>query len=215
MCINNESPKLTVELVPKTCWFSNIRSTVTVSEWNKIRFMSYKFADNKCEICQSTGKAQGYKNNVECHEIWDYNDETHIQKLVGLISLCVRCHQVKHIGRAIAMGKVDEVFNHLAKVNKWTAEDIDKHIKESFKLHKERSRHKWELDISLIEKDPYNIVLKPMDERVFKAQKYKKKKKKKNPDGTTKPKSIHPRARLAMVLSSKNNTRIKRPPKKT
>jgi hypothetical protein len=32
-----------------------------------------------------------------------YNDEDKIQKLIGLISLCPIC--TKHIGRAIAMGK--------------------------------------------------------------------------------------------------------------
>jgi hypothetical protein len=44
-------------------------------------------ANNKCEICKETGKTQGYKHNVECHEIWIYNDEDKIQKLIGLISL--------------------------------------------------------------------------------------------------------------------------------
>jgi hypothetical protein len=27
-------------------------------------------------------------NIMECHEIWEYNDEDKIQKLIGLISLC-------------------------------------------------------------------------------------------------------------------------------
>jgi hypothetical protein len=49
------------------------------------------------EICKETGKTQGYKHNVECHEIWEYNDEDKIQKLIGLISLCPICHLTKNI----------------------------------------------------------------------------------------------------------------------
>lgn len=32
-----DKPKLTIELVPKTCWFSNVRSNVTPSQWNKLK----------------------------------------------------------------------------------------------------------------------------------------------------------------------------------
>jgi hypothetical protein len=75
-------PKLTIELIPSTCHYSNVRTTVKTSEWDKIRFISYEAANNKCEICKETGKTQGYKHNVECHEIWEYNDEDKIQKLL-------------------------------------------------------------------------------------------------------------------------------------
>ena len=90
--------KLLVELIPKKCWNSNVRSTLKTKQWNIIRFMSYEKARNKCEICHQTGIEQGFKHNVECHEIWEYDDKKRIQKLTGLISLCI-C-MTKHIGRA-------------------------------------------------------------------------------------------------------------------
>lgn len=211
MCAKPKTPKLFVELVPSTCHFSNVRTTIKASEWDKIRFMSYEAAGNKCEICKSTGKEQGYKHNVECHEIWEYDDENHIQKLVGLISLCPTCHQVKHIGRAIAIGKQTACFIQLAKVNKWTQKQIDEHIVASFELHKQRSKHKWDLDISLLEKAPYNLKLKPMKERVFEVKKYKKKPKKKKVAGA--PKKIHPKAKIAAVLKPKTSVTKKHPPK--
>lgn len=200
--------KLLVELVPKTCHYSNVRSMVTPAEWDKIRKLSYASANNVCEICKSNGKKQGYKHAVECHEIWDYNDETHTQTLVGLISLCPLCHLVKHIGRAIAMGNEVVAYNHMAHVNKWSQDKIREHILESFKLHKERSKFKWTLDISLLKNNPYNIKIDETKERVFETQNYKKKVKKKS----TGPKKIHPAARLAAAL--KKPTSNKRPPKK-
>lgn len=192
--------KLSVELIPSTCHFSNVRTTISKKDWDKIRFISYEKAKNKCEICKDTGINQGYKHNVECHEIWHYDDENLIQKLVGLISLCPTCHQVKHIGRAIAIGKTKQAYTQLAKVNKWSPTEIQEHIDKSFELHKERSKFDWELDISLLADEPYLIKLKKTTKRVFKVKKYKKKKRK--PKTATK--------KIAVIVNKSN----KRPPKK-
>ena len=99
----------------------------------------------------------------------------------------------------------------MAKVNKWSIEQIQKHIVDSFEVHKERSKHEWQLDISLLEKEPYNIKLTPFKERIFEVKKYKKRpKKKKLP---TDKKKVHPKAKIAAVLKPKS-TNTKRPPKK-
>lgn len=207
MCAKSKI-KLAVELVPSTCHFSNVRSTVTSAEWDKIRFISYAAADNKCEICGGDGKAQGYKHKVECHEIWDYDDVNHVQTLTGLISLCPTCHQVKHIGRAIAIGKQEVCFQQLAKINKWTEKEIQEHIVASFQLHKERSKFQWTLDISLLRTEPYSINIKETKERIFEVK--KKYKKKKKVAGA--PKRVHPKAKIAAALKPKT-TGNKRPPK--
>ena len=172
-------PKLTIELVPSTCHFSNVRTTIKPKEWDKVRFISYEAAGHVCEICGDTGKNQGYNHNVECHEIWHYDDKTHVQKLVGLVSLCPICHQVKHIGRSIAIGKERQCHRQLRKVNKWSQAQVDAHIKQSFEVYAERSQHEWELDISILEEEPYGIKLKPFTKRKFKVKKYKKKRRKK------------------------------------
>ena len=168
---------LTIELIPKTCWFSSVRTTVKKKEWDKIRFISYESANNKCEICGDIGKNQGYNHNVECHEIWEYDDENKIQKLVGLISLCPTCHQVKHIGRAIAIGKHKQAYAQLMKVNKWTQKQVEEHILESFEIHKERSKYEWELNLSILTEEPYNIKIKNYTTRIFEAKKIKRKRK--------------------------------------
>lgn len=201
-------PKLTVELIPKSCHFSNVRSMVTPYEWDKIRKLSYEKANHKCEICGNTGLKQGFKHAVECHEIWHYDDENKIQKLTGLISLCVLCHQVKHIGRAIAIGNQVPCFNHLARVNKWTQEQVHQHIVDSFKVHTERSKYKWTLDISLLKNPPYNITINESEERKFNEKPYKKKVKKKSG-----PKKKHPSSKIGDYLKKPTNN--KRPPKKT
>jgi len=146
-----EKLKLDIELVPKTAWYTNVRSNVTKAEWDKIRKKSYKNADYKCEICNDTGLNQGYNHPVECHEIWKYNDDTKNQTLTGLVSLCPKCHKVKHPGLAQMKGKMHEVIEQLCKVNDMTPEEAGRYIESSFSIWRERSLHGWLLDISYIE----------------------------------------------------------------
>jgi len=139
--------KLTIELVPKTSWYSNVRSNVSRKEWDVIRKRSYSDANHVCEICGGVGT----KHPVECHEIWDYNDETHEQTLVGLISLCPKCHGVKHAGLSISKGKEDLVVSQLMKVNGMTRNQAITYINESFDKFVERSKYTWKVNIEYLQ----------------------------------------------------------------
>ncbi len=33
---------------------------------------------------------------LDCHESWEWDDESGVQRLVALVALCERCHRVKH-----------------------------------------------------------------------------------------------------------------------
>lgn len=173
-------PKLTVELIPSTCHYSNARTTIKPVDWNKMRFKSYEDAKYKCEICKEIGTDQGYPHNLECHEIWQYDDVNKIQKLIGLISLCPLCHQVKHIGRANAMGRQAEVFKQLEIVNNWNHKQVVEHVAESFEQYQERSKHEWLLDLSLLTKEPYNIKINLEAKRKVKRPKVKRRRKRKS-----------------------------------
>jgi len=142
--------RLGVELIPRTCWYSNIRSLLPKKEWDRLRKLSYLHANYKCEICGGSGLEQGYKHPLECHEIWNYNDKTKIQKLDGLVSLCPRCHLVKHIGRANAMGYQHIVFEHMETVNGWDHKKVVNHIAREFEIFGERSKHEWKIDLSVL-----------------------------------------------------------------
>lgn len=149
--------KLTIELIPQSSWYSNVRSILTKTQWDAVRKMVAAEAGNVCEICGGKGK----KHPVECHEIWDYNDDTLVQKLIGLIALCPKCHNVKHFGFAQIIGKTDEAIKHLMKINGITKTAVDKHVEESFAEFTERSKKQWTLDISILEK--FGINVKDLD----------------------------------------------------
>lgn len=136
--------KLTAELVPKTSWYFNVRSNVSRSEWDKIRRFVYKKAGNICEICGGIGN----NHPVECHEIWEYNEKTHVQRLAGMIALCPNCHSVKHLGRAKIVGIYEKAFKHLMRVNKWDKHTTEQYVKDIFTQWENRSKYQWKLDLN-------------------------------------------------------------------
>ncbi|MEG5910519.1 hypothetical protein [Enterobacter mori] len=66
-------PRLTIELVPRTCWFDNVRSAVSSTDWKRLRQQTSRTAGWKCQICGGKGP----RWPVECHEIWHYDDGRH------------------------------------------------------------------------------------------------------------------------------------------
>lgn len=137
--------KLTIELVPQTSWFSNLRSLLSQAEWDVIRKQCYKKAGYKCEICNEVGP----KHPVECHETWDYDNG--IQKLIGLIALCPNCHKTKHYGFARISGNEKEVKKHFMKVNSLSEKEADDYIENAFLEWERKSELQWKLDISFLE----------------------------------------------------------------
>jgi len=137
---------LTIELVPSTVWYSNLRSELTKEQWDNLRKECYRKASYRCEVCGGRGP----KWPVECHEIWKFDDENRTQTLTGLVALCPDCHQVKHIGLAGKRGRYEEARNHLEKVNGWTRKQAEDYIRQSFKTWEKRSQHEWSLDISWV-----------------------------------------------------------------
>ncbi|HDW3277045.1 TPA: hypothetical protein RMM66_004259 [Enterobacter asburiae] len=140
-------PRLTIEQVPRTCWFDNVRSAVSSSDWKRLRQQTARTAGWKCQICGGKGP----RWPVECHEIWHYDDDRQCQTLTGLIALCPSCHEVKHMGFSELRGKKDEAVAHLALVNGWSLQGAFDYVDEAFDVWRERSRHAWLLDISWLE----------------------------------------------------------------
>lgn len=139
--------KLTIELIPKTSFFVNLRTMLKPSQWDFIRKIVYTEAGNVCEICGGKGR----KHPVECHEKWEYDESTGIQKLVGLIALCPSCHAVKHAGFWINVKNQRHiVVNQLKKVNQITAEEANNLIEDAFKIWEYMSQRKWKVEIDFI-----------------------------------------------------------------
>ncbi len=133
--------RLTIELVPSASWYNNMRKVLPPHEWDKVRKKSYEDYNHKCGICGASGR-------LNCHEIWEYDDWKHIQKLTGFIALCDLCHNVKHIGLAGILADkrmldFEIIIRHFMSVNACGRNVFDEHREEAFKLWRNRSLHRW------------------------------------------------------------------------
>lgn len=144
----NITPRLTIELVPQSSWYDNVRTNVSAEIWDMLRKKVYKAAEYKCEICGGKGE----KHPVECHEIWSYDETARLQKLEGLIALCPDCHKVKHFGYTTAVRKEgQQAFYHLCKVNNWDIGYAQRYVKQCFADWERRSKLPWDVDITVLE----------------------------------------------------------------
>ena len=142
----NFSPRglLTVELVPRTSWFVNVRSHVSREEWERLKKLTFGRAGYRCEVCGGRGP----RWPVECHEVFAYDDARRVQRLERLVALCPGCHEVKHIGLAGVRGRRREAVAHLARVNGWSRADAELYLEACFETWHRRSCHEWTLDLT-------------------------------------------------------------------
>jgi hypothetical protein len=136
--------KLEPDMIPRTSFFVNLRSILRPGEWDTVRRAVYFKAGNRCEICGATGR-------LECHERWEYNESTGVQKLVALECLCHSCHEVKHMGLARVRGREREAMAHMVCVNNICLATAEQIVDEAFEVWKRRSLMKWKLDVSALE----------------------------------------------------------------
>ena len=136
---------LGISLIPKTSWYSNVRSQVSRDVWSAIRLRVMK---RSCQYC-------GCRYGLHCHEVWSY-DENYVQSLKGFETTCFLCHAIKHLGLAGLMAKrgdldYQRLIKHYCEVNGCTEDDFLLDREEAFELWEERSQHGWTIDISYLE----------------------------------------------------------------
>ena len=124
--------KLTIELVPRPLWYKNNR--IDKAKWAEMRQSAIN-DEHLCTICGAPGR--------DVHEIWEYDDANHTQRLAGLQYLCIACHEVKHFGPAARNGRSRQALAHFAKVNRISVTEARRHIEAAFRLFEKRSKREW------------------------------------------------------------------------
>ena len=145
--------ELQIALIPSTSFYTNLRKMLKRADWDKIRRACYKKADNHCEICGG----QGSKHPVECHETWEFNHRTGVQKLTGVVALCPSCHQATHFGLAQVRGFEKNARDHIKKVNGYTDRTVDDMVTSAFKLWEIRSEDTWSIDVKWATKQGFEV----------------------------------------------------------
>ena len=140
---------LFVDMVPRTCWFTNVRTCVSARDWDRLRRMILRRAGRRCEPC-GAGEDRTRQRWLEAHERWSYDDRTGTQTLRRLICLCSPCHLVTHIGYANVTGRADDALAHLREVTGMTAEQATRHVDDAGRTWIARSERTWHLDLRML-----------------------------------------------------------------
>ncbi len=122
--------KLEVQPVPRGNWGDNLAHLLPKEIWDTLRRKIYELAENKCILCSDFSKT------LHCHENWVYNDNTQVQYLKSLLSLCYTCHHVIHWFRTeqeIRKGTypksyITDLREHFIKVNECTMKEFSRHV---------------------------------------------------------------------------------------
>lgn len=139
--------KLNFELVPDSCWYSNLRSILSPAQWDFIRKDAYAQAGGKCMICGA------HTRRLEAHERWEYDEKNNVQKLADVVAVCHSCHEVIHIGRTQLMGYEERACAHFMKVNGCSYSEYRKALGEANEAHRRRNQiPEWKLDLSYLKK---------------------------------------------------------------
>ena len=147
--------KLTIEILPKGAWNNDFSKTLPKKQWDILRNICYVRANHKCSIC-------GYETeNLDAHELWDFNTETKTQTLIDIIALCSKCHGVKHIRNSQRLGYGEEAKQHFMKVNNCSELEFAMHLTKAQMDFEERNKiYRWKIVADLTKFGLINPTIK-------------------------------------------------------
>lgn len=131
-----------VDLIPETAWCASLANMLMASSWKVLRDVTAIRAGG-CEEC-------GWRDGLECHEVWAYDDDACIQTLIRLSTLCGPCHETRHLGFASVRGRYREAIGRLAAINRLEAGEQRAYGDIVFERFERRSEVEWAMDLSIL-----------------------------------------------------------------
>jgi hypothetical protein len=136
--------ELYVDLVPKG--YQSLKLFLPEAEYTKLRSLIVKRAGYRCEICQRECLSKDNQYLQLC-ERFRYDRDTLVQKLERIMGVCKECHQtVRVLDKGVALKR-------LMDINELDKEDAKQHILDAYDIWKERSKHTWKVDRSILPND--------------------------------------------------------------
>lgn len=79
---------------PRYAQKMTVREKIGQVMWNKVRAEKLKQCNNTCEIC---GYHTDSVQDLDVHEVWNYDEKKHYLILTSITLICKRCHSCKHV----------------------------------------------------------------------------------------------------------------------
>lgn len=147
--------KLNIELMPLGAWGNNLRTILPQKHWDILRKICYEKANGKCQIC-------GYKTeDLEAHEVWEFDIKKQTQTLNDIIALCPKCHGVKHFKNSTRLGYGENAKQHFLKVNNCKELDFANHLTQAMLDFEEQNTvYRWKIIANLNKFGLKNVEIK-------------------------------------------------------
>ena len=147
--------KLKIDLLPKGAWNNDFSKTLSKKDWDTVRNFCYEKANGRCQIC-------GYETeDLDAHEMWEFNIEKQTQTLKDIVGICSRCHGVIHFKNSVRMGYEKEAKEHFIKTNKCSELDFASHLTQAVETYNERNKIlRWKMIADLSKFGGAGIQLK-------------------------------------------------------
>jgi hypothetical protein len=133
------------QLVPASAFNQNLRAILSKKNWQDFRQACLAKHGAVCAFCAAKPKS------LDCHEIWQYEvdevDGICVQRLMEVLPLCKKCHQVCHIGFWSLKGPIEPIISHMAKVRKIAYSAAQAEIGAAFQTHSKLSDYNFILNI--------------------------------------------------------------------
>lgn len=135
------NPKLLPVLIPRPLWGVNAHRLLDRQQWSKIRRNIFSRDNHRCVICEALGQ-------LECHEVFTFDDAAGVAMLVKLESRCPDCHDCHHLGRLKKHNPTafKQALKRIAGLNGMTPAEVIALVKKAFEVHAKRTRP-WEMKV--------------------------------------------------------------------
>lgn len=137
---------LYLNLIPSNLWYLNLRKLLTDQAWKQLSNDIRAAQHWTCQACGISIRQLKSPKWFDCHEMWDFNEQTHEVSLLCLVCLCKKCHSATHFGYASIKQQDQVAFAHLCKVNHWDKESAQVYIEACFEQWSQRSQKTWTLE---------------------------------------------------------------------
>jgi len=144
--------ELFVDILPASCWFTDIWKCTDPIDWYRIDALVKRRANSTCETCGTASLAD------HIHERWEYDEATHTQRLRRLILLCEACHTATHATRSNLSSQFDKAIPQLATVRQCTPEEARDHLKAAADLALKQRGMEWALDLEILSSAGIRVI---------------------------------------------------------
>jgi hypothetical protein len=149
--------RLTIDLLPKGAWGNNFSKTLPKKDWDTLRHNCYERANHRCSVC-------GKEEELDAHEVWDFDIIEQIQTLKNIIALCSACHGVKHMRHSERIGYGENAKQHFLRQNNCDPLAFARHYTDAQLLFEQRNEVlRWKMQADLESFGGYGIEIKHRD----------------------------------------------------